>query len=69
MYFPTSAARQLSTVPALPNLPPELVVQLVPSPRKDLFCLLTRNGIAIWRIRVRDISLQWFELQGIQPSM
>ncbi|KAF8078253.1 RIC1-domain-containing protein [Lyophyllum atratum] len=51
MYFPTSAARQLSTVPALPNLPPEPVICLCPSPRKALFCTLTRNGVAVWRIR------------------
>ncbi|RDB29503.1 RAB6A-GEF complex partner protein 1 [Hypsizygus marmoreus] len=51
MYFPTSAARQLSTVPALPNLPPESVICLCPNPRKSLFCTLTRNGIAVWRIR------------------
>ncbi|KAF5377213.1 hypothetical protein D9615_006326 [Tricholomella constricta] len=51
MYFPTSAARQLSTVPALPNLPPESVICLCPSPRKALFCTLTRNGVTVWRIR------------------
>ncbi|KAL0950714.1 hypothetical protein HGRIS_007490 [Hohenbuehelia grisea] len=51
MYFPTSAARQLSTVPALPNLPPEVVICLSPSPRKSLFATLTRNGIAVWRVR------------------
>ncbi|KAG6844277.1 hypothetical protein H0H87_008226 [Tephrocybe sp. NHM501043] len=51
MYFPTSAARQLSTVPDLPNLPPEPVICLYPSPRKALFCTLTRNGVAVWRVR------------------
>ncbi|KAG5728542.1 RIC1 like protein [Termitomyces sp. T112] len=51
MYFPTSAARQLSTVPALPNLPPESVICLCPSPRKALFCTLTRNGVTAWRVR------------------
>ncbi|TFK76753.1 RIC1-domain-containing protein [Pluteus cervinus] len=51
MYFPTSAAVQLSTVPALPNLPPEPVAYLAPSPRKSLFCTVTRNGIAVWRVR------------------
>lgn len=51
MYFPTSAARQLSTVPALPNLPPEPVIYLCSSLRKSLFCTLTRNGVAVWRIR------------------
>jgi hypothetical protein len=51
MYFPTCAARQLSSVPPLPNLPPEPIVSLVPSPRKSLFCALTRNGVAVWRVR------------------
>ncbi|KAK7468553.1 WD40 repeat protein [Stygiomarasmius scandens] len=51
MYFPTSTARQLSTVPALPNIPPEPVVDLCPSPKKTLFCTLTRNGVSVWRVR------------------
>ncbi|KAK0465224.1 RIC1-domain-containing protein [Desarmillaria tabescens] len=51
MYFPTSTARRLSTVPALPNIPPEHVVGLCPSPRKSFFATLTRNGISIWRVR------------------
>ncbi|TRM65979.1 RIC1-domain-containing protein [Schizophyllum amplum] len=51
MYFPTSAARQLSTIPALPNLPPESVIAVEPSPRKSLFCALTRNGVSVWRVR------------------
>ncbi|OBZ79139.1 Guanine nucleotide exchange factor subunit ric1 [Grifola frondosa] len=50
MYFPTSAARQLSTAPALP-LPSELVLCLVPSPRKTLFCTLTKSGLSLWRVR------------------
>ncbi|THU88454.1 RIC1-domain-containing protein [Dendrothele bispora CBS 962.96] len=51
MYFPTSTARQLSTVPALPNIPPESVVDLCPNPKKSLFCTLTRNGLSVWRVR------------------
>ncbi|KAF9066084.1 RIC1-domain-containing protein [Rhodocollybia butyracea] len=51
MYFPTSTARSLSTVPALPNIPPEPVLAISSSPRKSLFCTLTRNGISIWRVR------------------
>ncbi|KAJ3911929.1 hypothetical protein F5877DRAFT_85382 [Lentinula edodes] len=51
MYFPTSTARRLSIVPALPNIPPENVLTICPSPRKSLFCTLTRNGISIWRVR------------------
>ncbi|KDQ54856.1 hypothetical protein JAAARDRAFT_37967 [Jaapia argillacea MUCL 33604] len=51
MYFPTSAARQLCTVPALPNLPHELVISLCPSPRRSLFCALTKSGLTIWRVR------------------
>ncbi|KAL5495557.1 RIC1 [Sanghuangporus weigelae] len=51
MYFPTSAARQLSTVPALPNLVPEPVIALCPSPNKALFCTLTKNSITVWRAR------------------
>lgn len=51
MYFPTSAARQLSSTPALPNIPPEKVIAVVPSPRRSLFCALTRNGICLWVVR------------------
>ncbi|KAI5123710.1 hypothetical protein M0805_000304 [Coniferiporia weirii] len=51
MYFPTSAARQLSAVPSLPNLPPEPVIALCPSPTKSLFCTLTKNGLTVWRSR------------------
>ncbi|KAJ3801158.1 RIC1-domain-containing protein [Lentinula aff. detonsa] len=51
MYFPTSTARRLSTVPSLPNIPPEIVLGICPSPRKSLFCTLTRNGISVWRVR------------------
>lgn len=53
MYFPTSAARQLSTVPTLPHLPPEPAIALSASPTKSLFCTLTRNGLSVWRVRVR----------------
>lgn len=51
MYFPTSAARQISTVPALPNLKPEPVIALCPSPSKSLFCTLARSGLAVWKAR------------------
>ncbi|EIM83316.1 RIC1-domain-containing protein [Stereum hirsutum FP-91666 SS1] len=51
MYFPTSAARQLCTVPALPNALTEPVIQVCPSTRKSLFCTLTRDGLAVWRVR------------------
>lgn len=52
MYFPTSAARVLSTVPALPNIPPEPTISICPSPRKSFFCTLTRNGVTVWAVRV-----------------
>jgi len=58
MYFPTSAAQQLSTIPALPNIPPEPVLSLSPSPRKHLFCTLTRNGVAVWRVRVSNWDIR-----------
>ncbi|KAF8203148.1 RIC1-domain-containing protein [Pholiota molesta] len=48
MYFPITAARQLATTPALPNIPPEPVVALAASPRKGLFCTLTRTVVAVW---------------------
>ncbi|TFK30747.1 RIC1-domain-containing protein [Coprinopsis marcescibilis] len=51
MYFPTSVAKHLSSVPPLPNIPPEGVVALVPSPRRSLFCTVTRNGVCVWAIR------------------
>ncbi|KAK7058364.1 WD40 repeat protein [Paramarasmius palmivorus] len=51
MYFPTSAARRLATIPALPNIPPEPVLAICPSPRKTLFCSITRSGVSVWRVR------------------
>ncbi|KAJ7596719.1 RIC1-domain-containing protein [Mycena floridula] len=51
MYFPTSTARHLSTVPALPNLPPEPVLWLASNRTKSLFSTVTRSGIAVWRVR------------------
>ncbi|KAH9050489.1 RIC1-domain-containing protein [Lactarius hengduanensis] len=51
MYFPTSIARQFCTVPLLPNAPLESVLRITPSPHKSLFCALTRDGVAIWRVR------------------
>ncbi|KAJ7169474.1 RIC1-domain-containing protein [Mycena filopes] len=53
MYFPTATAQQLSSIPALPNIPPESekLICLVPSPRKSLFCTLSRTGVSIWRVR------------------
>ncbi|KAJ7798605.1 hypothetical protein B0H13DRAFT_2391520 [Mycena leptocephala] len=53
MYFPTTTAHQLSSIPALPNIPPESekLISLVPSPRKSLFCTLSRTGVSIWRVR------------------
>lgn len=56
MYFPTSAARRISTVPGLPNLSPEPILTVCPSPRKAFFLTLTRNGLTIWRVRVRIFS-------------
>ncbi|KZT74904.1 RIC1-domain-containing protein [Daedalea quercina L-15889] len=50
MYFPSSAAKQLSTAPGLP-LASEPVICLSPSPRKSLFCTLTRSGLSAWRVR------------------
>lgn len=48
MYFPTSAARQLATSAALPNIPTELVIALASNSRKSLFCTLTRTAVALW---------------------
>ncbi|TFK36804.1 RIC1-domain-containing protein [Crucibulum laeve] len=51
MYFPTSAARQLATVPGLPNIPSEPIITVAPSPHRSLFCTLSRNGVALWLVR------------------
>ncbi|KIJ21502.1 hypothetical protein PAXINDRAFT_95072 [Paxillus involutus ATCC 200175] len=51
MYFPTSAARQLSSVPALPDVPLHNVLYSEPSPRKSLFCALTKDALTVWRVR------------------
>ncbi|KAI0762695.1 RIC1-domain-containing protein [Fomes fomentarius] len=57
MYFPTSAARQLSSAPALP-LPSELVLSVVPSPRKTLFAAVTKSGLSLWRVRPSAVLAQ-----------
>ncbi|KAF9243850.1 RIC1-domain-containing protein [Melanogaster broomeanus] len=51
MYFPTSAARQLSSVPALPDVPLDSVLYVKPSPRRSLFCTLTKSALTVWRVR------------------
>ncbi|CAL1696319.1 unnamed protein product [Somion occarium] len=50
MYFPTAAARRLSSVPPIPSSI-EPVICLATSPRKTLFCSVTRNGLSLWRVR------------------
>jgi hypothetical protein len=67
MYFPTSVARQLSTVPALPGLAAEPVITLSASSKKSLFCLLTRNGLTLWRVRVSS-SHVWHRLHSANRS-
>ncbi|KZV74702.1 RIC1-domain-containing protein [Peniophora sp. CONT] len=51
MYFPTSVASQLCTVPSLPTAPEESVLDITPSARKSLFCALTASSIQLWRVR------------------
>lgn len=51
MYFPVFAAKQLSTVPTLPNLTPEEVLSISSGPKKLLFCSLTRTSLSVWRVR------------------
>ncbi|KAL4069425.1 RIC1-domain-containing protein [Scleroderma citrinum] len=51
MYFPTSAAKQLCTVPGLLDTQQEVVLHIEPSPRRSLFCALTRNELTVWRVR------------------
>ncbi|KAF8592018.1 RIC1-domain-containing protein [Ramaria rubella] len=51
MYFPTATARKLSTHPSLPNVLPHPLISLIPSPRKSLFILLTKDGLSVWRVR------------------
>ncbi|PCH33349.1 RIC1-domain-containing protein [Wolfiporia cocos MD-104 SS10] len=50
MYFPTSAARQLSTAAAIP-VAGETVLGVAQSPRKSLFCTITKTGLTLWRVR------------------
>ncbi|KAK7694309.1 hypothetical protein QCA50_001491 [Cerrena zonata] len=51
MYFPTSAARRLSSVPPVPGSPIEPILCLATSPRKTLFCSVTKHGLTLWRVR------------------
>lgn len=39
------------TVPALPDVSPEPVLCFEASPRKSLFCLLTKSSLTVWRVR------------------
>ncbi|KAH8100482.1 RIC1-domain-containing protein [Cristinia sonorae] len=50
MYFPTSAARRLSSAPPLPGTQ-STVIGVQPNLRKTLFCALTANSISLWRVR------------------
>jgi RAB6A-GEF complex partner protein 1 len=56
MYFPTSVATRLSAAPLTHGKRDEedgvYVRALAPSPRKSFFVLVTRDGIALWRVRV-----------------
>lgn len=68
MYFPTTSARRLATVPGLPNIPQEQVIALEPGPRKLLFCTLTRTTVAVWSGRVRSCYAKGFPNQSkIRP--
>jgi len=51
MYFPTSAARRLSSVPPIPSESTDPVIALCPNSRKTLFCTVTSTSITLWRIR------------------
>ncbi|KAF9523584.1 RIC1-domain-containing protein [Crepidotus variabilis] len=51
MYFPTASARRLITTPELPNIPSAPLLAVVPSPRKLLFCTVTRSCVCVWSVR------------------
>ena len=69
MYFPTSAARQLATSAALPNIPTELVIALASNPRKSLFCTLTRTVVALWLARVNLYSLKCLDIIDLETAI
>jgi hypothetical protein len=69
MYFPTSAARQLATSAALPNIPTELVIALASNPRKSLFCTLTRTVVALWLGRVSLYSLKYLGITDLVAAV
>ncbi|KAG8893015.1 hypothetical protein FRB99_002244, partial [Tulasnella sp. 403] len=51
MYFATSAARQLSLAPALPEAASSPLVHVAANARKTLFCTLSDDSVSVWRIR------------------
>ena len=53
MYFPTGTARKFAQASAVPLGHETEIISLAPSPRRSLFCTVTRDGVALWRVRVR----------------
>ncbi|KZV80378.1 RIC1-domain-containing protein [Exidia glandulosa HHB12029] len=51
MYFPTGVARKLAQATAVADGADDEIVSVAPSPRKSLFCTVTRNGVSLWRVR------------------
>lgn len=57
MYFPTGVARKLAQATAVADSADDEIVSVAPSPRKSLFCTVTRNGVSLWRVRVRRLCV------------
>ncbi|KAH7104731.1 RIC1-domain-containing protein [Auriculariales sp. MPI-PUGE-AT-0066] len=51
MYWPTGTARRLAQTTAVPVGHETEIIALSPSPRRSLFCTVTRDGVALWRVR------------------
>ena len=57
MYWPTGTARRLAQASAVPAGHDTEIIAFAPSPRKSLFCTVTRDGLALWRVRVRPAPI------------
>ncbi len=70
MYFPITAAKQVATTPALPNIPSESVVALSTSPAQGT--LLHSHPVCcccvVWQGKMVEIKAKLCQLTSVQPS-
>lgn len=71
MYFPTATAQSYTTRNPLNDRPTE-IIDISANENRTLFCVLTRDTIAVWRVRVCRLFLNVFAAHIIhitQPAV